>query len=251
MPPWTLETSPQAIAELVQALAQRNVRRLQALAVGDEAVQALSRRLEAALLEERGEDGLWARLRGVRPDAEDLATSWRGGLERVRALEIHLELLHQDASLLEQDLAGLAALRDLASAQAARCSTPELHAAQESYLESAAALQRLHQLHLDVEALVEGLQRRIERLLPAARQALDGLHEHLRWLRERSRERWDRAALSTLRHDLELACSLAAEGSRLVREEAPELELRMRRLDKEWGERRAAAQEVQDALDRG
>ncbi len=249
MPPWTSETSPQAIAGLVQSLARRNVLRLESLAVGDGAVNALSERLEAALLEEQGDDGLWARLRGRRPDLEGLASSWQGGIERVRALEIHLELLQRDARLLEQDLAGLAALRDLASAQAARCSTPELAGARESYSSSASALQRLHQLHLDVEALVERLQRRIELLLPATRQALEGLHAHLTWLRQRSRERWDRAALATLKQDLELACSLASEGSRLVREQAPGLEQRMLELDREWAERQRAAKEVQDALD--
>lgn len=250
MSPWTPETSPEAIRRLVVGLAARNVQRMSSLAVGDQAVQALSAQLEAALLEESAIQGLWARLKGGGPDPEDLAQAWQGGLERVRALEIHLELLVRDARLLEQDLLGIAALRDLASAQAARCSSQELMEARQSYEDSASDLQRLHQLHLDVEALVERLQRRIELLLPAARAALDGLQAHVEWLRRRSRERWDRAALATLKHDLELACSLAAEGSRVLREEAPELEQRMRSLDAEWSERRRAAKEVQDALDR-
>ena len=250
MPPWTPETSPEAIARLVQGLARRNVARLESLAVGDGAVQALSERLEAALAEERGAQGLLRRLRDRGPDAEDLALAWQGGLERVRALEIHLELLERDAALLASDLSGIGALRDLASAQAARCSSPELLDARMSYEDSAAALQRLHQLHLDVEGLVERLQRRIERLLPAARAALEGVQEHLEFLRTRSRRRWDQAALDSLRQDLELACSLAAQGSHVMREQAPALERRMRALDAEWGERRRAAQEVQDALER-
>ncbi len=162
-----------------------------------------------ARAERRFRDEMWAAL------AEEPGTTWsryERTFARVRAIEHHLDLVEADLELLTEEFAV----------------SPD-----------DSLLRELRAGFLRCRDDLRGLRE-------AGRFALDGYGVEMDWTRKAAGI--DPKARAELRQGMEWACTLADESARFVSEHIDKLDLRMRELDEEAAERRAALREVEDLL---